>query len=281
MQERFKPYEWNEEDRFYLEPFTSNLDGTVSVLRNLPPELTGALCSRASRASKSLLRVLLDEYIYPIVHGEDKVLADELTGVVRFFHDHGFKNILNNQRAQQFYTKWLAQYGDDSIAQMTGTHLIFWGISQVAMKFIEDQRLGLEPIEKSTRYMNFGNKVNGRYLYYIPKPDLERMGFLDEYRKTLDYLFDTYTSLLEPLKEWLGKNFDDKPSVLEKKAFDTLRGLLPAATLGQVAFRGNAQAFEYLINRTAKHSQGELRWFSVALRQELEKEIPSLLLRLG
>ena len=107
MQERFKPYEWSEEDRFYLEPFTSNLDGTISVLRNLPPELTGALCSRASRASKSLLRVLLDEYIYPIVHGEDKVLADELTGVVRFFHDHGFKNILNNQRAQQFYTKWL------------------------------------------------------------------------------------------------------------------------------------------------------------------------------
>jgi hypothetical protein len=31
---------------------------------------------------------------------------------------------------------------DDSIAQITGTHVIVWGISQVAMKFVEDQRVG-------------------------------------------------------------------------------------------------------------------------------------------
>src|SRR3989344_2089440 len=277
----FKGEEWTERDRFLLEPFATNPDGLISALRNLPPELVGALCSRASRAPSSLLRILLNEYLYPILDGENKELSVELDATVRFLRERGFKNILNNQRAQAFYAKWLSQYGDDSIAQMTGTHVVFWGISQVAMKFIEDQRIGLEPIEKSTRYVNFGNKVGGRYLYYIPKPDLERAGLLKEYRETLDYLFDTYTSLLEPLKEWLRKNFYDKPSVLEKKALDTLRGLLPAATLGQVAFRGNAQAFEYLINRTARHSQGELRWLSGELKQELNKEIPSLLLRLG
>jgi len=51
------------------------------------------------------------------------------------------------------------------------------------------------------------------------------------------------------------------------------------AALGQVAIRGNAQAFEYLINRTRRHSLGELRWFASALKTELDKEIPSLLLR--
>src|SRR5207253_6947180 len=76
-------------------------------------------------------------------------------------------------------------------------------------------------------------------------------------------------------------NFDDKESILEKKAFDTLRGLLPMATLGQVAFRGNAQAFEYLINRTARHPLGELRWLAEEIKQELDKEIPSLLLRVA
>ncbi len=278
----FAPHTWTERDRYYLEPFVSNPDGLVSVvLRNLPAEIVGALCSRASRAAGSLTEVLLKEYLYPIADGEDKELAQELEQAVKLVREHGFTKILNNQRAQQFYAKWLSQYGDDSIAQMTGSHILLWGVSQVAMKFIEDQRIGLEPIEKSTRYVNFGNKVGGRYLYYIPKPDLEKAGLLNEYRETLDYLFDTYVSLLEPLKAWLGKNFDDKPSVLEKKAFDTLRGLLPAATLGQVAFRGNAQAFEYLINRTAKHSQGELRWLSGELKRELDKEIPSLLLRLG
>jgi thymidylate synthase ThyX len=277
----FSPGHWSTRDRHFLEAFASNPDGIVSVLRNLPPEITGALCSRASRASGSLLEVLLKEYIYPIVNGEDAILAAELEDTVRFLKDHGFKNILNNQRAQAFYSKWLSQYGDDSIAQVTGTHVIVWGISQVAMKFIEDQRIGLEPIEKSTRYVNFGSKVGGRYLYYIPKPDLDRHGWTAEYISTMDHLFDTYVSLLSPLQTWLKSNFDEKASILEKKAFDTLRSLLPMATLGQVAFRGNAQAFEYLINRTARHPLGELRWFSREIKCELDKEIPSLLLRVS
>ncbi len=272
---------WSDRDRYFLEPFATGLDGFVHVLRNLPPEITGALCSRASRASDSLLRVLLKEYIYPILDGEDKSLAAELEDTVKFLKERGFRNILNNQRAQQFYAKWLSQYGDDSIAQMTGSHLVFWGISQVAIKFIEDQRLGLEPIEKSTRYVNFGNKIGGNYLYYTPKPDLERIGLLDEYRSALDYLFDNYASLLPKLLAWLKKNYDEKESILEKKAFDALRGLLPMATLGQVAFRGNAQAFEYLINRTARHQLGELRWIAQAVKTELDNEIPSLLLRVN
>src|SRR6185295_17035037 len=237
----FVPGHWTDEDRHFLEAFTSNPDGIVSVLRNLPPEITGALCSRASRASASLFEVLLKEYIYPIVNGDDARLAGELEETVRFLKDHGFKHILNNQRAQAFYSKWLSQYGDDSIAQVTGTHVVVWGISQVAMKFIEDQRVGLEPIEKSTRYVNFGTKVGGRFLYYTPVPDLRRFGLLNEYTATMDRLFQTYTALLGPLQLWLKENFDEKESVLEKKAFDTLRGLLPMSTLGQVAFRGNAQ----------------------------------------
>src|SRR6266487_4657246 len=275
----FSPGNWSARDRHFLEAFSTNPDGIVSVLRNLPPEITGALCSRASRAAGSLLEVLLKEYIEPIVNGADSELAHELEDTVRFLKEHGFKNILNNQRAHAFYSKWLSQYGDDSIAQVTGTHVIVWGMSQVAMKFVEDQRIGLEPIEKSTRYVNFGSKVGGRYLYYIPKPDLERLGLVSDYKTTMDALFETYVALLPRLQDWLRKNFDEKDSILEKKAFDTLRGLLPMATLGQVAFRGNAQAFEYLINRTARHSLGELRWLSAEIKHELDKEIPSLLLR--
>src|SRR3954466_9163330 len=152
----FSSGSWSGEDLHYLDAFASNPQGIVSVLRNLPPEITGALCSRASRAAGSLFEVLLKEYLYPIVEGGDKAVAQELEDTVTFLKDRGFKNILNNQRAQAFYSKWLSQYGDDSIAQITGKHVLVWGVSQVAMKFIEDQRLGLEPIEKSTRYVNFG-----------------------------------------------------------------------------------------------------------------------------
>src|SRR5437667_9610286 len=103
----FSPGNWSERDRHFLEAFASNPDGIVSVLRNLPPEITGALCSRASRASGSLLEVLLKEYIYPIVHGDDRNLAAELEDTVRFLKEHGFKHILNNQRAQDFDSKGL------------------------------------------------------------------------------------------------------------------------------------------------------------------------------
>src|SRR5256884_7311677 len=139
---------------------------------------------------------MLEEYIYPIVDGGDSRLATEVEDTVRFLKDHGFRKILNNQRAQAFYSKWLSQYGDDSIAQVTGTHVIVWGISQVAMKFVEDQRIGLEPIEKSTRYVNFGSKIGGRYLYYIPRPDLERLGLLADYIASMDAPFETYVALL-------------------------------------------------------------------------------------
>jgi thymidylate synthase ThyX len=277
----FSPGEWTAADLRFLEAFATNPRGIISVLRNLPPEITGALCSRASRASGSLLDVLLREYLYPIVNGDDPAVARELEDTVDFLKERGFRNILNNQRAQAFYSKWLSQYGDDSIAQITGTHVIVWGVSQVALKFIEDQRIGLEPIEKSTRYVNFGTRVGGRYLYYIPRPDLEKCGLLREYTAAMDHLFDTYLALLDPLQRWLKANFDEKDSVLEKKAFDTLRGLLPMSTLGQVALRGNAQAFEYLLNRTRKHPLGELRWFAKDLQTELDKEIPSLLLRVA
>ncbi len=277
----FAPHAWTDEDRRYLRPFVTNVDGLVSVItHNLPPEITGALCSRASRATGSLTEVLLKEYIKPILEGEDKELAAELSNTVAFLEKGGFKKILNNQRAQSFYARWLSQYGDDSIAQLTGTHVVLWGISQLAMKFVEDRRIGLEPLEKSTRYVNFGNKVGGRYLYYIPKPDLEKLGLLDEYRATMDHLFDTYVELLPKLMEWLKATFEEKDSILEKKAFDTLRGLLPMATLGQVALRGNAQAFEYLINRLSGTQFGEFKWLAASLKQELDKEIYSLLLRL-
>ncbi len=270
---------WTDEERFLLGPFVSDLDGFISVLRNLPPEIVGALCSRASRASGSLVRILHDEYLKPIIDTDPK-LGEELKDTITFLNEHGFKNILNNQRAQAFYVKWLSQYGDDSIAQMTGTHVAFWGISQVAMKYLEDQRIGLEPIEKSTRYVSFAKKVGGNYLYYTPKPDLEKLGLLAEYKSALDNLFETYTALIEDLKVWLKANYEEKEGVLEKKAFDTLRGILPMATLGQVGFRGNAQALEYAVNRMAAHELGEFRWISDTLRGELDKEIPSLLLRL-
>src|SRR3989338_4486926 len=78
---------------------------------------------------------------------------------IDFLQEHSLLDLFANPRARSFYTKWLAEYGDDSIAQMAGAHLVYWGISQVCIKHIEDQRIGIAPIEKSTRYANYSRKV--------------------------------------------------------------------------------------------------------------------------
>lgn len=288
----FRPDEYSERDRWHLTPFFTNLDQSVYAPLIFAPELIGALCSRASRAAQDLRRIYLDEYVYPFVEPvrdekdtdetwREKVrYGEDLKAFIRFLHEHPMLELFSNPRARSFYAKWLAQYGDDSIAQMAGAHLVFSGISQVAIKHIEDQRIGLAPIEKSTRYVNYSQKVSGSYLYYVD-PTLKDMGFEAKYRRAMDGLFEANARLVPRLMEWLKKRFpEEKPTVIEKKAFDTLRGLLPTSTLSQVAFFGVGQAFEHLISRSLRHPLGEIRWAGERAYEELFCVMPSFLRRI-
>ncbi|MDP2704012.1 MAG: FAD-dependent thymidylate synthase [bacterium] len=283
---------FTKEEEAYLKPFFTNLGSSVYAPVLLPPELIGALCSRTSRAADDLRAIFIKEYIAPFINPardekdteetwrEKEEYGHALKEFVRFLEKYPVSKIFANPRARSFYIKWLAEYGDDSIAQMAGSHLIFGGISQVAIKHFEDQRIGLAPIEKSTRYVNYSKKMRGSYLYYTD-PTLKDMGLEDEYRKAMDGLFETYTNLLPRLQAHLEEKFpDEKKSVVEKKVFDTLRGLLPTSTLSQVAFFGNGQAFEYMISRSGKHPLGEIRWAANRALEELYKVTPSFLRRL-
>lgn len=288
----FAPDAYTAEEQWLLAPFFTNLNDPVCVPLIFAPEVIGALCSRASRAADDLRTVFLREYVQPFLapaqaeretaeaFREREATGAELRAFIEFLHAHPVEKVFANPRARQFYVKWLAQYGDDSIAQMAGMHLVFSALSQIAIKHFEDQRIGLAPIEKSTRYVNYATRVNRQYRY-TTDPILARLGLDAAYREAMDGLFETYARLLPPLQTWLAGKFPaEKPTVVEKKAFDTLRGLLPLATLSQVAFFGNGQSFEYLISRSAAHPLGEVRWAAARAQEELEKVGPSFLRRL-
>lgn len=288
----FQADNYSERDQWHLAPFFTNLDKSVYVPLILAPELIGALCSRTSRAAQDLRYIYLHEFVYPFVDPvrsekdneeswQEKVKYGEaLKKFISFLHEHSVLELFSNPRARSFYVKWLAQYGDDSIAQMAGTHLVFWGLSQVAIKHLEDQRIALAPIEKSTRYVNYSQKVGGHYLYHTD-PALQDLGLKEEYERAMDGLFDTYGRLLPLLNKWLQGRFpEEKPAVVEKKAFDTLRGLLPTSTISQVSFFGNGQSFEHLINRSLKHPLGEIRWAGERAYEELFQVTPSFLRRI-
>lgn len=279
-----EPDNYSAEDEYRLKPFFTNLKQSVYVPLIFSPEVIGALCSRTSRAAEDLRPIFLKEYIKPFIDSvedteENKKYGKELMEFIEFLHKHPIEKIFSNPRARSFYTKWLAQYGDDSIAQMAGMHVVFSGISQLAIKHLEDQRIGLAPIEKSTRYVDYSKKINGQYMYYTD-PTLKELGLEEEYRAAMDGLFDTYISLMPRLSSWLQEKFpEEKPGVVEKKAFDTLRGLLPTSTLSQVAFFGNGQSFEYLVSRAGKHPLGEVRWVGERVYEELYSVTPSFLRR--
>lgn len=274
----FDKPELSKKEKYLIEPFFTNLNKSAFAVSFLPPEVIGALCSRTSRAKDDLRVIFLKEFIGPFI-SEKSEYGKSLKRLISFFHRYPVELIFSNPKGREFYVKWLAQYGDDSIAQMAGAHLAYTSLSQIVIKHFEDMRIGLAPIEKSTRYVDYSSKIKGKYRYYTD-PTLKDLGLEREYKEAMDHLFDTYTKIVNEYFEELKVHFPSENAlVLKAKAYDTARGLLPMATLSQVAFFGNGQAFEYLMARSLDHHLGEVRWAAGIGLEELEKIIPSFLRR--
>lgn len=289
---------FTKEEAWFVEPFFTNLDKNVFAAKYLPSEVLGALASRYSRSTKGVRRLFFDEYIKPILEPdleevnkkssrEAEVMKKELVSFVDYLHTHGgWEAVVNSKRAREFFAKWLAAYGDDSIAQMAGAHIFFEGISNVATKFLEDFRIGFAPLEKSTRYVLFDQKVNGRWQYFVD-PDIAKSTFGAEYVRTLNMLFKRYADSIEPMSKYLRKIFPQEKDqtdrayreTIKAKTCDVLRAYLPAATLTNVGFFGVGQAFEYVLTKCYASDLAEMRNLAKLAQVELNKVIPSLVER--
>jgi len=239
--------EFTDEERELLKSHFSNVERPLFVITTPSQVDRGALMSRYSRSSKSMRRVFLDEFLN------------------------------NPNRGEEFYERVLVEYGDDSVAELGLIQVAIEGVSQIAVKSIEDRRIGLSYLEKSTRYVRFDQMMDGRYNYYRGEEITSR--YHDVYTSTCDLAFSTYSRCIEPMMKYLKEvepieNFtffdstrgvevkfndlkDSKDIVIAEKAYessirakalDILRGLLPASTLTNIGIAGNARAFEHLIN---------------------------------
>lgn len=286
---------FTKEEAWFIEPFFTNLDRNVFAAKYLPSEILGALASRYSRSTKGVRRLFYDEYIKPILEPnlenadkksvkEAELMKVELVSFVDYLHIHGgWETVVNSRRARDFFARWLAAYGDDSIAQMAGAHIFFENISQVATKVLEDFRIGLAPLEKSTRYVSFAEKVGGRYLYYID-PDLVKSKYGREYISCMNLLFGNYSNSIETLSKYLRRKYKQEADqtdrayreTIKAKALDVLRAYLPLAVLTNVGFFGVGQAFEYFITKGLASPLYEIRDLAKQAQTELLKVIPSM-----
>ncbi len=264
----------DEADR--LRPYVTNLDRRVFGLRNLPEVVKGALFSRYSRSPRDLRRILLDEFL------DLHLQAGEL-----WQDSAGDRDVdVARARADDFYDRVLVGYGDDSVAELAGAHIAVEQVSNLAAKALEDSRIGISPLEKSTRYVRFDQPGQFGHAYHRGG-ELLSSPVAQTYLDVCDMLFETYADLLPKVVAWVRRCHPPQPAVGERaynsatraKAFDLVRGLLPASTLTNVGLYGNGRAFEYLLNKLAADELPECRGLATEMHGELVQLIPSFVHR--
>lgn len=270
---------FDEKQSKILEPYCTSTTRSIFALKNLPEVVKGALFSRYSRSYLGLRELLLRDFIQ-----DHDSLFDEIALQPGSQSGSNLQSAAT-QKAQSFYDRILDGYGDDSIGELGGAHLALENVSMLAAKAVEDKRIGGSPLEKSTRYIYFDRKIEGKFPYLREKKLME----LDQklYEGCCDHLFSTYQKLIEPLTEHIRKNFPQDEgtpdgaynAALRAKVLDCLRGLLPASTLTNMGLFGNGRFFEGLLASLANEPLDELQEIALCGREELSKVIPSFIRR--
>ncbi len=261
--------EFSAEEADILRRYFTNLDRPVFALVNLPEVVKGALFARYSRSSKSLRRLFLDEFV------------DELD----ISGDHSLDATIGMRRAEDLYEKVFLEYGDDSVAQLGGVHLACEQASNVLTKILERGRLA-SYLEQSTRYIAYDSRTDGRYRYYRD-PDVLMSSLGTRYVGDMDRLFDTYSDMVPNMVDHFKKLYPKGPNdsdmvwrqAIRAKAFDAVRGILPAGSLSNLGIYASGQAYEMLLLRMRAHPLPEARDYAHLMLDELRKVIPSFLTR--
>jgi thymidylate synthase ThyX len=269
---------FSDSERAILSQFCTSTTSDVFCLMNLPEAVKGALFSRYSRSSKSLRRVLLDEFISNPESGFEAIVGE--------MKNRGESQIVATKKAEEFYDRVLVGYGDDSVAELGGAHIAAENISNLATKFMQDSRIGISPLEKSTRYVYFDQKEDGKYRY-LREQRIMASKFADRYVAACDLLFGTYSSIIPKLSKIEEEKNPREEGVSERayastiraKVCDILRGTLPASTLTNAGFFGNGRAFEYLLAKMYASPLSEMRALAPQAQSELAKVIPSFVKR--
>ncbi len=257
----------------------SNTEDNVFAITSPRQVDRGALMSRYSRTDKSMRRIFLDEFLK------------------------------NKNRGDEFYDRVLLEYGDDSVAELGEAQIAIEGLSNIAVKKIEDRRIGLSYLEKSSRYVAWNKKENGKYRFHRD-PKIMKSRFADMYEESCNFSFDTYSDNIEPMINYIREkypiekySFKDSKDGREKpfsklknesdiksagmiyrgsikaKALDILRGLLPASTLTNVGITGNGRAFEYLLTVLGSSELQEEQDLASKIKKELDTTIKSFVRR--
>lgn len=217
-------YSITDKGREYLEGAVTSIDGDVYAFTDkLSPVTIAAAMARLSRRGDDMRITILDEFA-------GKVDSDA-----------------------QLLKRVITAYGDDSVQQLGGLHLVVENASNLLTKKLEWGRLAAY-LEQSTRYIYFDQKdAKGNYRYYTPphlKPSVKK-----QYNQAMDTLFDMYSTMVRHLTEYVQANSKTPQNerdmawrgATRAQACDAVRSVLPVATKSTVGIFASGQAVESLI----------------------------------
>lgn len=253
--------QYSKEDAELLSKHVSNLDKDIYVVHGLPPEVVSTLFAYASRSPASFRDNLLK------MIKEEKISLQEQAGHFS----------IAEKKAAEFHKKWVVGFGHMSIAEHAVLNIAIENVSILLTKIIEDNRLA-SYTEKSTRYQIFDR---GRY--YKPKK-IMKSRYCKAYERTLNSIFDFYTSNFPMAINFFRERFPKKPEMSEQyyesyikgKACDVLRYALPAATLTCIGATFNARSLVHAIEKMLSSNLDEAREVALSIKEEASKFLPTL-----
>lgn len=249
-------YSITDTGREYLREAVTDVEGDVYAFTDkLSPITVAAAMARLSRRGDDMRVTILDEFAGKI------------------------------DKDSQLLKRVITAYGDDSVQQLGGLHVVVENASNLLTKKLEWGRLAAY-LEQSTRYIYFDQKdAKGQYRYYTPshfKPDLKR-----QYQEAMDTVFKLYSDMVRRLTDHVRSTSNTPESerdaawkgATRAQACDAVRAVLPVATKSTVGIFASGQALESLIMHLMSDELPEARTTGQNLLEQGRKIIPMFLER--
>ncbi len=275
-------------ERELLKRYISDVDANVFAVENLNPEVIGGALARYSRAPTGFKETVVREFLNP-------------------------DGSPNDVKGSRMIDRVVNKFGDESVAELAVVPLCIEETSNLMTKVIEDCRIGGSPIEESTRYVLYDAKKNGCWRYVCPG-NIKESGIGNAFVANMDFLFETYAQMVEPMKALFQKRLTPEAFEIEVErdgkiqkagrkslegeneikahriaynftirsaACDVIRCILPACTQANVGLVGNGRFFSGLITKLLSHDLYEAHELAELIQKALNTQIPTFIKRAG
>ncbi len=244
-----------EQGKVWLQDAVTNATGNVYGFSDkLSTTTIAAAMARLSRRGDDMRITILDEFATSI--GKDEGLLKRV----------------------------ITAYGDDSVQQLVGQHLVVEGASNLLTKKLEWGRLAAY-LEQSTRYIYFDQRdASGNFRYFTPDLDAKTKQL---YQATMDQIFELYSTMVHELTSYISAKStvpqEERDGAwqgaIRAQACDAVRPVLPVATKATVGIYGSGQAIESLIMHLMSDELPEARQTGERILEEARKIIGTFLER--